>query len=175
MALQVISSTYETDGKYYVEERLKELAEEHNFSYNLEFSSKMKTVLARVRHKLNGNDLVTFNINYVMQCVEHGEINALENTILHETAHVLAGRNHGHDNTWRRIFYNLGGNGRTHSSVPFYKKLVKVYVYECPHCHRQVKARGKYRKNYACSDCCKAYNNGKYSVDYKLELVDIRE
>ena len=173
MVAQIVN-TYETDGKYYVRERLEELAQEYGFYYTLTFSNKLKRCMARVEHY--STPLVTFNLNYVKQCVEHGALDELEDTILHETAHILVGGSHKHDYVWRKKCLELGGNGEQYNKAKFYKRLVKTYIYECPHCHKQFKEHGKLRKNYSCTTCCKEHNgNSKYDERFKIELVKVLE
>lgn len=180
MATQVLSTSLQ-DGQYYVTERLQELSQEHGFYYNrLEFSNRMSRCLAQVKQKRylwsdNRQFItVTFNNNYIKACVENDGLSDLENTILHEVAHIIVGGEHHHDYIWKRKFLELGGDGNRTTNSEAYKISKKIYLYECPHCHRVVEYTFKPRVNRACGKCCDKYNNGNYSADYKLEFKGIK-
>ena len=138
-----MATNYLKDGQYYVRERLEELSQEHGFYYTLDFSNRMTRCLGKVKHF--STPLVTFNNHYIQACVENGEINALENTILHEVAHILAGGKHHHDYYWYSIARKIGCDGSRLSKVEFYDKpkAKKVYIYKCAKCGHEFR---RYRK-----------------------------
>lgn len=66
------------------------------------------------------------------------------NTILHEIAHALAGAGHHHDYVWRSKFIEIGGDGRTRSSmanVDIQKIEGNNWVATCVNGHVHVKFR----------------------------------
>ncbi len=63
------------------------------------------------------------------------EINPVEqvrNTILHEIAHVLVGRGHGHDDAWRAKAIQIGCTGETCTATV--NRLPGRYIVKCNHC-----------------------------------------
>lgn len=93
------------------------------------------------------------------------ELNSEEvvlDTILHEIAHALVSARHGHDAVWRRKAIEIGCNGsRTYGN----ETIRPPYPYKgvCPNGH-ETKARKRMRV--ACSKCCNAHNNGRFSSEY---------
>lgn len=88
-----------------------------------------------------------------------------EDTILHEIAHALVGRGHGHDHVWRAKAIEIGCNGqRCGKNVDFQGKYIAI----CPDCgHVHYKHRNPRGRVYGCY-CTK----GKFFVNrndrYKL-------
>lgn len=166
----MVNATLLKDGQYYVSERIQELSQEHGFNYDLLYSNRLSKCLAKVKElRYSNRHIITFNNNYIIACVKNNELDHLEDTILHEVAHILAGGNHHHDYVWKRKCIEIGGSAeRLASNTQFYKDTKKKYIYECPHCHKITKTTVKYRTNRACGQCCNKYNNGKYTDEYKM-------
>ena len=96
------------------------------------------------------------------------ELNDEENvkdTILHEIAHALAGRKAGHSYRWKMVAENIGCSpSRTYDSEEVVTPRSK-YTGICPNCDRKTQ-RDRRRKNLACGECCRKFNNGLHSKDY---------
>jgi predicted SprT family Zn-dependent metalloprotease len=100
------------------------------------------------------------------------------NTILHEIAHALDFLERGysnHDYNWIRIAKSIGCDGKRCYSGDEVVKPKSKYVLVCPteSCDTEIpRHRKPKRDDTACAKCCKAYNNGRYSADYKLILKE---
>lgn len=80
---------------------------------------------------------------------------SVRDTILHEIAHALVGRGHGHDRIWQAKALEIGCDGKARYGdeviVP-----AKRFVGECPHCHHKY-YRDRIRRS-SCSKCSKQFN-----------------
>jgi len=99
----------------------------------------------------------------------------VEQTILHEIAHALAGHDAGHGPEWQRLAKSLGHSGeRCHNAS---NTTLAPYVWEgvCAYCGPVSKKKsGQTRNGLACKKCCDTKNGGKYDVSYKLTWREIR-
>ena len=98
------------------------------------------------------------------------------NTILHEIAHAIVGRGNHHNNIWKNKFIQIGGNGKRCYLDDVILPKSDKYL-ECSNCKKIVYI---YRKktninNVACSVCCKKYNHGKYSENYKYIIKKVNK
>lgn len=84
--------------------------------------------------------------------MDDGEV---RETLLHEIAHALAGPDHGHDETWRRIAQRLGATGsvtlRT-SAIPTHD-----WVGTCPRGHTALRHRRPAHPA-SCGECARAFD-----------------
>jgi predicted SprT family Zn-dependent metalloprotease len=92
----------------------------------------------------------------------------VKNTILHEIAHALVGRGHGHNSVWKRKAIEIGCDGKRcyttkNTSVPE-SKYVAVCK-SCGHVHRKHRAS---TKTTACGICCKGVFQSEYILTFKL-------
>lgn len=110
-----------------------------------------------------------FNVPYIKYCIEHGEIDEFKTTVLHEIAHVLAGKGHHHDNTWKEKAKEVGIENPQRLSNTTYKRPYK-YKLTCPHCGRVTYRTRKPLKDLACGKCCKQYNERKWHKDYIFKV-----
>jgi predicted SprT family Zn-dependent metalloprotease len=99
----------------------------------------------------------------------------IRNTILHEIAHAFSFEIHGRSGTghgayWKDIALQVGCNGERCFSNSVNRPASK-YTLVCDNCGTTTPQHRKSRLLYACSKCCKAYNNGKFSNEYKLRYV----
>ena len=161
----------------FVKEELEKLSKEFDFSFELNFSTKMTSTLARCSygHCRDRYGLITFNENYLMQQWAEQELEPILNTIKHEVAHILVGRGHGHDGVWKLKIQELGGIpdrvGTSKRNDFVYKNKEKpTYTYVCPHCHTEYTGYKRKVYNMACKKCCTMYNKGKWSREFILEL-----
>jgi predicted SprT family Zn-dependent metalloprotease len=93
----------------------------------------------------------------------------VKNTILHEIAHALVGKSHNHDKVWKAQMVELGCKPQrcySHSEViiPSGK-----YTAVCRNCRKSFQAARKRRV--ACSECCREYNRGKYSEEFRIDFT----
>ena len=89
--------------------------------------------------------------------------NAVMDTILHEIAHALVGpSSNPHGPAWKRKALEIGCNAERCGVMNAPKK----YVGHCPSCNKEYKANR--RTVFACGNCCKQYNYGRYTDKYKI-------
>lgn len=93
-------------------------------------------------------------------------------TILHEIAHALVGRGHGHDAVWQRKAIEIGCNGKRcyggdnkESLEIAYQKIAK-YKGTCIGGHPHFRNR-KPTKRQSCAQCCPRFNE-KYLITWSL-------
>ena len=86
----------------------------------------------------------------------------VRNTLLHEIAHALTGRQAGHGPQWKRVAQSIGCTGERCYGA----EVVRAYKVEgiCPHCGHRVKQVSRSRT--ACKRCCDTYNHGAYSPHF---------
>ena len=92
----------------------------------------------------------------------------VKNTILHEIAHALVGRNHGHDSIWKQKSLEIGCDGHRCYDKKQVTQPKAKYEAVCSCCNRTYKKFRISNKlvNYSCSLCSK----GNYNPEYKLEF-----
>ena len=92
----------------------------------------------------------------------------VKNTILHEIAHALVGRGHGHDVVWKRMAIKIGCDGNrcytTKNTVVPESKYVAV-CNSCSHIHRRHRTP---TRTTACGFCCKGTFKPEYTLIFKL-------
>ena len=98
---------------------------------------------------------------------------AVEQNMLHEIAHALAGPYAKHGPEWKRIARRIGHSGDRCFSATKVTTPPAPYKLICDNCgasqnrHRRSKNEGRS----ACGKCCKKYNGGKWTSKYLLRLV----
>ncbi|MBX2819591.1 MAG: SprT-like domain-containing protein [Rhodothermaceae bacterium] len=98
-----------------------------------------------------------------------------QDTILHEIAHALAGRAAGHGPDWVAACQKVGARPeRCYSTIEVQTPTAK-YIRYCPSCKRGRPLHRKSTKKYACGNCCKKYNNGRYSEKFALVIMEREE
>jgi predicted SprT family Zn-dependent metalloprotease len=101
----------------------------------------------------------------------YGWEEALVATIKHEAIHLYLahrGRPHGHTKEFNAQCLRIGAS-RWSMSMPR-RRLRYRYLVHCPKCGKQW-SLGRWRRDLACSVCCKTYNKGKYTPEFVLTLV----
>jgi predicted SprT family Zn-dependent metalloprotease len=93
---------------------------------------------------------------------------AVKNTILHEIAHAMVGRGHGHNSVWKRMAIAIGCDGKRcyttkNTSVPESKYIAVCNT--CGHTHRRHRAS---TRTTACGICCKGTFQSQYVLTFKL-------
>lgn len=97
------------------------------------------------------------------------------NTILHEIAHALQwdkSNYMSHDYEWQQIAKSIGCNGERCYTDKEVVTPQSKYSLVCGTCGYESKRHRKPKRLSACGDCCRTYNNGKFSHDYVLELKE---
>lgn len=87
----------------------------------------------------------------------------VEDTILHEIAHALAGFTAGHGADWQRQCRLIGAKPERCGN---YVLPPKRFVGTCPACGHE--SRRERRTQVACGRCCKEHNGGKFHMDFLL-------
>ena len=93
-----------------------------------------------------------------------------KNTMLHEIAHAIDGEiryTTNHDYRWKSIALAIGCDGKRCSSAEIDARASK-YTLVCPNCGKETASHKKKRRLSACGQCCRDYNNGKFSMEFKL-------
>ena len=96
------------------------------------------------------------------------------NTIKHEIAHALT-KGSGHNRIWRVKALSLGCDGNRCYDSKDVEIIKGRFVYKCPACKKRIYGYRKMKKRKACSDCCRKYNNNKFSSDYEFVYLGGRE
>lgn len=105
-------------------------------------------------------------INSFQQC---------QDTILHEIAHALAGREAGHGPKWKEACLQIGANPQRCYSSDQVNQPPSKYIRYCPHCGHHSPVYRRTKKLYACGRCCKKHNRGKYSSKYLLKTIERKD
>ena len=160
-----------------VEHLVECLCQEHlqsrNIPYRIEYTNKGVSYLGKcIRRKYSTYFILRFSTLYFNGLYDRLDIDQIKDTILHEIAHAITyhdtGVNHNHDWLWKRVARNIGCTGEVRANT---EVRTGRYIYECPHCHRQITRRRKITRGLACGVCCEKYNNNKYSKEFEFQLV----
>jgi predicted SprT family Zn-dependent metalloprotease len=101
------------------------------------------------------------------------EVNSYDetvDTILHEIAHALAGFTAGHGPQWKTVAARIGASPLSSSSNAVSAPAKWLSSCRTPGCtfsssrHRL----SERAKGYACPECCRKHNGGRYDVAYRL-------
>jgi SprT protein len=97
-------------------------------------------------------------------------------TLKHEMAHLVAYERYQHrwiephGVEWQAACTDLGipGEPRCHD-LPFTRrKIERKHAYICPNCSTIFPRVRPLKKGEACSECCRKFNGGNYSVKFRL-------
>lgn len=119
----------------------------------------------------------TKTISLSRHLVELNSEHHVRQTILHEIAHALVDRNHGHDAVWKQMATKIGHSGERCYSNEVIRPQIEhrtLYLATCLNCKRRIY---RHRKSFglACGQCCKKLNNNKWSDDYLFNWTLIRD
>lgn len=98
--------------------------------------------------------------------VEHNTEAEIEETLLHEIAHALTPGAH-HGPRWEAQVMAIGGKAQRCATAETIMPPGK-WVGVCPGCGRRTKPRHR-RGVIACGRCCKRFNGGRFSANYRYE------
>jgi len=95
----------------------------------------------------------------------------VRNTILHEIAHAVAGPGHGHDSYWASKCRELGIKPERCYDSKEVAVVKGAYEGTCPSCGLTAQRHRRTDKMFrvACSACCKQFNKGEWSEDFKFQ------
>jgi predicted SprT family Zn-dependent metalloprotease len=92
----------------------------------------------------------------------------VKNTILHEIAHALVGRGHGHNSVWKRKAIEIGCDGKRCYTTQNTVVPEAKYIAVCSTCGYKHKKHRLTKKTSACGVCCKGTFQSKYVLTFKL-------
>jgi predicted SprT family Zn-dependent metalloprotease len=95
-------------------------------------------------------------------------------TVLHEIAHAIAGKEAGHGPAWKQACRLSGATPVRCYNSDAVKQPDPAYWAECPHCDHRV---GYFKKPVtirACRHCCVKYSGGRYDERFRLRVLDAR-
>lgn len=94
----------------------------------------------------------------------------VKNTILHEIAHAICGKDEWHWKKWKEIAKKIGCDW-----VRCYwdevNQVKMKYTAKCKNCEKSFQTSRK-RKLIACKNCCEKFNNWKFSHDFIFEFIE---
>jgi predicted SprT family Zn-dependent metalloprotease len=107
------------------------------------------------------------------QLVQLNTKERVKDTILHEIAHALVGRGHGHDNIWKRKAIEIGCDGKRCFNGEDTVLVEGSYKAVCPKCgHIHTKHR-KPRTISSCGICSKIYDSERRLIFVKNNKKNI--
>lgn len=116
---------------------------------------------------------IDFSINFVTANKDNKK--ALEALAIHECCHLKC-INHGKD--FKKLCKTFGINESHIYRIDELKivrpELKSYYLYKCPKCEREFKTLRILRKPNACGECCKKYNNGRFTNAFVLKFVEYK-
>lgn len=92
-------------------------------------------------------------------------------TVLHEIAHAITGKNHGHDRKWKINFLRLGGSGNRLADTTQidFSKIKFGYIGKCPNGHTHYRARKpKEGSRESCGLCSKKFD-ANFLITYEKQ------
>lgn len=143
-----------------------------------EYASSVKIVWNRRMRSTAGRaflNLAKVELNPKLLQLGENPLPNVEQTLLHELAHLLAHHRFGrgiaaHGTEWKQACADLGipGESATHSLPLPSRKQRRKWRYTCPACLEIIDRVKRMRGDSACYPCCKKYNRGKFHSRYKF-------
>jgi predicted SprT family Zn-dependent metalloprotease len=122
-----------TDARKLAEELMdKHIPRSDRFMWSFEYMDRTRGI-GLCSFRASNRNTISLNEDFTLLAPE----NEVKDVILHEIAHVLAGRTRGHDRVWQLYCLQIGGNGqRLHKSEATTQMLdaKSKYVAICPTC-----------------------------------------
>lgn len=137
-----------------------------------EWSYRRNNRLTRVAGRCKHTSMV---IEIAGWLIDNNSEEEVMNTVYHEIAHALT-PGHGHDKVWSRECKRLGGTGEMYWNMggrnvtnPNPRRKTTVWRAFCK--EHGFRGHTRQRRDRACGDCCRKYNNNMYDEAYRLEYV----
>jgi len=141
-------------------EKAEKLIEQYCPEYKFQFdNAKVRFGYCSYRKKV-----ISLSKHLVMMNSEEQVVD----TILHEIAHAIVGRGHGHDHVWRAKAIEIGCNGERCYNSEDVEAPKGRFTYVCPNCDKEVNYHRRLKRSRACGECCKAHNYGRYTDKFKF-------
>lgn len=126
----------------------------------------------RARRRFGSCNYAKRQITLSLHLARLNDLAPCQDTILHEVAHALAGREAGHGPKWKEACRRVGATpARCYSSDDVVQPESR-YVRYCAACGRATPVYRRTRARHACAPCCKKHNNGKYTECFALQLME---
>jgi len=145
----------------------KNQAKQQIAKYCPDYSFKFDNANARFGLCNYGKKTITLSKKLVLMNDEA----RVNNTILHEIAHVLAGGKNGHNHIWKAKAIEIGCDGKRCYNSKAVNKPEGRFVYECPECKKEIYRHRRMKSRSACSQCCNEHNGGKFTEEFVLRWV----
>lgn len=106
----------------------------------------------------------TISLSHILTSLN--EESQVRETILHEVAHALVGKKHGHGPVWKSRATQIGSNGLRCYDSNEIKLPPKMYTAFCRGCDCTYNSNK--RNRVACKRCCRRFNSGEFTEKYLL-------
>lgn len=106
----------------------------------------------------------TKTISLSRELVSLNTTERVTNTILHEIAHALVGRGHGHNGVWKRKAIEIGCDGKrcyTEENTNIVKGKFQATCPKCNHVHHKHR---KPKRQKSCGNCSKVFDRERLLV-----------
>ncbi|HMW11078.1 MAG TPA: SprT-like domain-containing protein [Bacteroidia bacterium] len=138
------------------------LMKEHGIYHSWRFTfdrAKLRNGLCQYRTKT-----ISLSENYIRLNTDA----KIKNTILHEIAHALVGKKHGHDAVWRAKAIEIGCSGERCTSNTLH--IEGKYIATCKNCGKVSYRYKKPKINrvHSCGKCSGGRYNPLYKLDWEL-------
>lgn len=105
----------------------------------------------------------------------------LKGLLHHELCHLVCGSEAGHgeyfkstERGWRSFGpYGLQRNAFSRTLTEEAQRDGLVLTYECPGCFKTIIRKRPLKPHTACTECCKAFNKGKWCESYTFKKVEV--
>lgn len=105
----------------------------------------------------------------------------LRGLLHHEMCHIVCGAEAGHGEFFRSIErrwasfapYELQRASFSRALTAQAQREGLVLTYECPECLKTITRKRPLKQHTACSECCKAFNGGKWCESYTFKKVEV--
>jgi len=113
-------------------------------------------------------------ISLSRELVELNDEARVKNTILHEIAHALVGRGHGHNHVWRAKAIEIGCDGNRCYTSETTKTPEANYQAICPKCGHTHKRHRKPNRETSCGKCSRVFDRERMLVFVSKEQREFK-
>ena len=107
-------------------------------------------------------------ITLSLELVKLNSEDEIRNTILHEIAHALVGKGHGHNWVWKMKAKEIGCTAERCYSSDKVNCVKGKYVAVCVGCGKEHYKHRKPRRTSSCGKCSGGSYNEKYKLNWKI-------